>query len=233
MSIDIHALSGAYAVDALDGSERSAFERHLAGCVSCQHEVDSLREAAATLSGAVETAPPGTLRTSVLQAITEVRPLPPLVSATQVGRVRRRWAAGSFVLAASVASAVAVSHPWTSSHVTVPESSQVMLAADVQVVHSAVAGGGSLTWYRSGSVGRAVVSARGLKPLPSSQVYELWLQRPDRSMAPAGFVTEGATTVLLSGQARTALGAGITVEPAGGSEKPTTTPLALVSFARA
>lgn len=232
MSIDIHALSGAYAVDALDGAERTEFERHLAGCGPCQHEVDSLREAAATLSGAVEAAPPGTLRTSVLQAITEVRPLPPLVPTSQVGRTRRWWAAGSLVLAASVASAVAVSQPWTSSHVTVSEASQVMSAADVQIVHSAVVGGGSLTWYRSDSVGRAVVTSKGLKPLPGSKVYELWLQRPDRTMAPAGFLTNGATTVVLNGQARTALGAGVTVEPAGGSQKPTTAPLALVSFVR-
>lgn len=233
MSIDIHALSGAYAVDALDDAERAEFERHLAACASCQHEVDSLQEAAGVLSAAVETAPSAQLRSSVLQAISEVRPLPPLVRASHVGRGRRRWAAGSLVLAASVASAVAVSQPWTNSHVSVSTVNQVMTAADVQVVRSAVAGGGSLTWYRSGSVGRAVVVSRGLKPLPSSQVYELWLQRPDRSMAPAGFLTDGATTVVLNGQARTVLGAGITVEPAGGSEKPTTAPLALVSFARA
>ncbi|BBH16859.1 hypothetical protein Back2_11460 [Nocardioides baekrokdamisoli] len=233
MSIDIHALSGAYAVDALDGSERAEFERHLAECVSCQHEVDSLREAAAALSGAVETAPSDRLRAAVLAGIGEVRPLPPLVSVSRAGRTRRRWAAGSLVLAASVASAVAVSHPWPSSHVSMSAADRVMSAADVQVVRSAVVGGGSLTWYRSGSVGRAVVTSGGLKPLPNSQVYELWLQRPDRSMAPAGYLPAGATTVVLTGQARTALGAGITVEPAGGSARPTTTPLALVAFARA
>lgn len=233
MSIDIHALSGAYAVDALDGAERTEFERHLAGCASCRHEVDSLQEAAGVLPAAVETTPPDRLRAAVLQGITEVRPLPPLVRSSPVGRMRRGWAAGSLVLAASVASAVAVTHPWTSSQVSVSTASQVMSAADVQVIHSAVAGGGSLTWYRSGSVGRAVVISRGLKALPSSQVYELWLQRPDRSMTPAGFLTNGAMTVVLDGQARTALGAGITVEPAGGSQKPTTAPLALVSFTRA
>lgn len=233
MSIDIHALSGAYAVDALDDAERAEFERHLAACASCQHEVDSLQEAAGVLPAAVETGPPAHLRASVLQAISEVRPLPPLVRPAQVGRARRRWAAGALVLAASVASTVAVSHPWTSTHGSMSATDQVLTAADVRVVRSAVAGGGSLTWYRSGSVGRAVVVSRGLKALPSSQVYELWLQRPDRSMAPAGFLTDGATTVVLDGEARTALGAGITVEPAGGSTKPTTAPLALVSFGTA
>ena len=44
---DIHALSGAYAIDALDDIERAQFERHLAECAECRAEVDSLREASA------------------------------------------------------------------------------------------------------------------------------------------------------------------------------------------
>ena len=32
MNADLHHLSGAYAVDALDDAERTAFEQHLAGC---------------------------------------------------------------------------------------------------------------------------------------------------------------------------------------------------------
>ena len=46
---DIHALSGAYAIDALDDVERARFERHLAECADCRAEVASLREAAALL----------------------------------------------------------------------------------------------------------------------------------------------------------------------------------------
>lgn len=78
---DIHALSGAYAVDALGDDERRRFEAHLAACTSCTTEVDSLREAAARLSATTATAPPERLRASVLDAITRVRPLPPLSTA--------------------------------------------------------------------------------------------------------------------------------------------------------
>ena len=46
---DIHALVGAYAVDALDDVERAAFERHLAECADCRAEVAGLREAAAVI----------------------------------------------------------------------------------------------------------------------------------------------------------------------------------------
>ena len=41
MSGDIHALSGAYAVDAVDDLERAMFERHLAQCGTCRAEVDT------------------------------------------------------------------------------------------------------------------------------------------------------------------------------------------------
>ena len=54
---DIHALSGAYAVDALDDIERAQFERHLAECPACTSEVASLREAAALLAETTMTTP--------------------------------------------------------------------------------------------------------------------------------------------------------------------------------
>ncbi|WP_435746138.1 anti-sigma factor [Nocardioides sp. SYSU DS0663] len=78
MSDDIHALSGAYAVDALDDAERAQFERHLAGCDICQEEVDSLREASALLAETTMVTPRPELRNRVLTEIRTVRPLPPL-----------------------------------------------------------------------------------------------------------------------------------------------------------
>ena len=85
---------------------------------------------------------------------------------------------------------------------------------------------------RSASLGKAVVRGT-LPPPPAGKVYELWLQRPDGTMARAGLVSDVAGIrdgVVLQGDAATATGAGITLEPAGGSDAPTSTPLALVSF---
>ena len=48
---DIHALSGAYAVDALDDDERELFEQHLAVCPECRAEVRSFGETAALIAG--------------------------------------------------------------------------------------------------------------------------------------------------------------------------------------
>ncbi len=75
---DIHALSGAYAVDALDDLERASFEGHLAECSACREEVASLTEAAGLLGAAAGTMPPAGLRDLVLADIAKVRPLPPL-----------------------------------------------------------------------------------------------------------------------------------------------------------
>lgn len=79
MTVDIHSLSGAYAVDAVDDAERAAFEQHLAGCPACQQEVAELRAAAGRLAADSVTPAPPSLRASVLRAIAEVRPLPPIV----------------------------------------------------------------------------------------------------------------------------------------------------------
>ena len=43
---DLHKLTGAYAVDALDDLERARFEQHLDECDDCRFEVAELRETA-------------------------------------------------------------------------------------------------------------------------------------------------------------------------------------------
>ena len=72
---DIHKLSGAYALDAVDDIERAAFERHLVECEDCRDEVASLRETTALLAESAAVTPPPSLRDSVLAGISQVRPL--------------------------------------------------------------------------------------------------------------------------------------------------------------
>ena len=62
MTESLHALSGAYVVDALDDEERATFERHLPGCLDCQREVASLREATALLADDAALTPPPAMR---------------------------------------------------------------------------------------------------------------------------------------------------------------------------
>ena len=78
MSPDLHHLSGAYALDALDDVERALFEQHLAGCADCRNEVAELSATAHSLAALTEEPPPPALRAAVLSGIRQVRPLPPL-----------------------------------------------------------------------------------------------------------------------------------------------------------
>lgn len=74
---EVHGAVGSYVVNALDGPELAEFESHLATCETCRREVVEFSETAAHLGGLVETAPPPALRSSILAAIQQVRPLPP------------------------------------------------------------------------------------------------------------------------------------------------------------
>ena len=237
---EIHALSGAYAVDALEPEEKALFEAHLAACSACQAEVAELQEATALMAGTASTEPSPALRDSVLAGIRAVRPLPPEVPATSA-RVRslpvRRRLSALAVAAALVGVAgvgTVVWHETTSSdqgQLTVAD--RVLRAGDAKRVNLTLGGGASASVVRSVSEGKAVLITRKMPDAPTGRVYELWLQTPAGAMVPAGLMSGGSTTVVLDGDATNATAAGITIEPKGGSESPTTEPIALFDLERA
>ena len=75
---DIHALAGAYAIDAVDDLERAAFDRHLADCETCANEVGELRDAAARLTEGTWSVPPPRMREQVLARAAATPQLAPL-----------------------------------------------------------------------------------------------------------------------------------------------------------
>jgi|HubBroStandDraft_1064217.scaffolds.fasta_scaffold20801_3 Anti-sigma-K factor rskA len=75
---DLHTLTGAYALDALDeGSELTRFTRHLTRCQSCASEVRGFREVATAMAFAATTEPPAEMRDQVMAAVARTRQLPP------------------------------------------------------------------------------------------------------------------------------------------------------------
>ncbi|WP_343899150.1 anti-sigma factor, partial [Nocardioides aquaticus] len=90
-----------------------------------------------------------------------------------------------------------------------------------------VEGSATATVVRSRELGQAVIMTQNMPVLPRSEVYQLWL-RVDGDMKPAGLMTATDSTVLLEGDATDAEAIGVTVEPAGGSPRPTTQPVAYV-----
>ncbi|HET7399146.1 MAG TPA: anti-sigma factor [Intrasporangium sp.] len=250
MNDDIHALSGAYAVDALDDVERARFERHLVSCPACEAEVADLSATAGELSAISVQAPPPSLRARVLRDITTVRPLPPeaprpaptrlAAGDAPVAGPTRRPGPWRLLVAAAAAAVLVIGGfaAWRAMSPSAPPpsvASQVLDASDASRVVKTLPGGARATLVRSPSLHRAVVLASGMPPAPAGRVYQLWLQDPSGHMAPAGFLpaSGGAgdeQVTLLTGDASTAKGAGITVEPAGGSPQPTSAPIVLFAF---
>ncbi|MEO3884544.1 anti-sigma factor [Nonomuraea sp. B5E05] len=256
MDDDLHALSGAYAVHALPYAEEVLFEDHLRACPGCAAEVRQLRETAAWLAEAAAEPPPATLRTRLLTAarrrtgLPEGRRAAPLEDRRTGPRERRRTGsregphtgppggsrrskvvtglAAVSAAAAAALGAVAVDARRDLGDLTARtgEVAAVLAAPDVRTVRLPVSTGGTGTVVVSRSAGRMVFTSSGLRDLPDSHDYELWLTGPEGAR-PAGLLDRaaGGVTVpvvaLLEGGRRVAL----TVEPAGGSEKPTTRPI--------
>ncbi len=239
---DIHALSGAYAVDALDDDEREQFEQHLAVCPECRAEVQSFCETAALMAEAQSQNPPPSLRESVLADISSTRPLPPEVAeatapvapepAAVVTPLRRRTF--PLLVAASVAVILlavgtALWHPWSGTQST-NLADQVLNAPDAVKVTEPVPGGGELTIVRSDSLKRAVMVGSDVPPPAAGKTYQLWLQQPGEGMMSAGLMPDAEEPTVLAGDAATAVAAAVSVEPESGSPQPTTDPIALFAL---
>jgi anti-sigma factor RsiW len=234
LTTDIHALVGAYALDAVDDLERVAFDRHLTDCESCRAEVDELRETAARLADSTWSVPPPRLRTDVLAAIGRTRQLTSLEPARRERPVRwQRWtaAAAAAVVLAGGAGAAA----WTIQDQRVRDqralaeaaqqretrTRQILAAPDLVVRTSPMIGGGKVTVATS-ALQNAGVVLLGADVAPSGgRVFQLWTIR-DKVATSAGALAVGQTSAVqivngLPGDDSV----GVTVEPAGGSASPT------------
>jgi len=155
---------------------------------------------------------------------------------------RRRWfqrpglilgaAAAAVVLflgGAFVGSSLSGTNSYTSQQASA--LAQINAASDVQRASADVAGGGTATLVWSGELGKSALVANDLPALPGDKTYELWYIR-DGQATPAGTMESegtGSTWRVLSGQMAAGDTVGVTVEPRGGSTKPTTAPIVAIS----
>ena len=95
-------------------------------------------------------------------------------------------------------------------------------------MHSDVAGGGTATAVLTSD--RALFSATGLPDAGDDSAYQLWVVTSDGQAASAGVLADDAGSVRqLADDFSAGDALAITVEPAGGSTQPTTTPLVVLS----
>jgi anti-sigma-K factor RskA len=245
MTGELHTLTGAYAADALPDQERELFEQHLASCQTCAQEVRELRETTARLATVVSVAPPDGLWERVRGEIANTRQLPPsLADRRSSDRApRRAWrhlpsrlvavaAAALLVIAVSLGGlSLSLADRLDRSTLRNDRIAAVLAAPDVQTHTASASGVGSGTVVVSQARQAAVFVASGLRQVPTTRTYQLWVI--DRGQArSAGLLGSGGKVVqLLDGGLAGADAVGVTVEPRGGSPQPTSTPVLLVGLA--
>jgi anti-sigma-K factor RskA len=245
---DLHTLAGAYALDAVPDGDRARFERHLARCEACVQEIRGLREATARLGVSAAVRPRAELKAQALRAIARTRQLPPLTRDGQPARRgwrvlpagsraapvfrQRRWlprvatvlAAGFLAVAVAMGVlAAGARHQIDQDQVRGHAIAAVLNASDVTMLTAAVTTGGTATVLESRHEHSLVFTASGLRALPAARNYELWLMGPSGTrpagMLPrprAGMIGPMVVSGLADGDR-----VGLTVEPAGGSARPT------------
>lgn len=111
------------------------------------------------------------------------------------------------------------------------EVARVLTAPDVRLETQELRGGGTATVAVSRSEDAATLAVSGLPPLPAGKVYEAWFIE-DGQPVPAGLLSRdpGRRLTLLDGPVDDATAVALSVEPAGGSEQPTTDPLGAVGL---
>ena len=226
MNNDLHTLSGAYAVDALSPEEAEEFRKHLAECPACRDEVGELREAAALMGASEAAPPPAHLRARVLTAASQQPQQPPKV--TPLGEARkRRWSPRLLAAAAAVVMVLAAGIGYNQLQQRDPVQTnpvaQVFNAPDAHRATMSTSNGGTISVATSPSLNKMAVDTDELPALETGQVYQLWAIADDTPTS-AGLLEDPdqGAAMDMPGEG---IAVAITIEPAGGSELPTTEPI--------
>ena len=226
-----HTLAGAYALDALDGQDRQRFERHMAGCDACAQEVTELRETTARLGTATAVSPPLGMKAKVLAAATRTSQHTPAVPRRSTRRAVLVAAPAMAAAAALIVIATIFGLASSDANQRLDQAQQrnqaiaaVLTATDATMMTRPVTGGGHATVVMSHHMDALVFTAADLPALPASQCYELWLSGPGGDR-PAGMLIvsgHGMVSPVITGRLRAGDHLMLSVEPLGGTPRPTT-----------
>jgi anti-sigma-K factor RskA len=154
-------------------------------------------------------------------------------------RTPSRWLPAVAAAAAAVLVAAAALGGWTAlrwrdqaQQAQQAAAAVAQIAAAPDAVTVAASGGGagwgSARVVASASLGEAVIVPTGVEPAPRGSTWQLWWVTGEQAPRPAGLLSgpDGSPEVL-EGAADGATAVAVTLEPAGGSSAPTTTPVAV------
>lgn len=235
---DAWDLLPAYALDAVDDLERRQVDRLLATDPDARRALDEYRETVAAF--VVDTAPPAALRDAVIaRAVSAnstpaapVEPVEPSDEATVVSldRARRRrfptWAAAAAaVVAIAIPTFVAVDQSEQRQVLEAQTSRVAEMLADpeAELVTSPVTGGGEASALVSGD--DVLFTASDLPAASADQDYQLWIVAGE-NISSAGLLEDGSgETASAFVEAAAGQVVAMTLEPAGGSDQPTSDPI--------
>jgi anti-sigma factor RsiW len=222
MEADLHDLTAAYALDALNPDEAREYEAHLAHCERCRTELASFSEAAGALAYATEgPSPPPELRARILQQAQRERP--------NVAPLRPRWVAP---LAAAVAVAACVALGlgiWAATLSNKLDRRTKELAREQRVAAILAAPSSRTVSFGRGVLvvaknGDAALVVGDLEQPERGKTYEAWIS-VGGAPQPAGTFGGGkVVTVPLQGSVRPGGSVLVTVERSGGVDAPTQKP---------
>lgn len=211
---DLHDLAAPYALDALEDTERAAFEAHLHECDLCRAELVDMSRGVEAIFDFYHEAPPESLRTRTLDEVTS-----PRAEVIELPR-RRRWMAAGAAVAAAAAVILGVYAVGLRSEMAGMEQLNAVLASadatqvqlegmDGRVVHAD---------------GQGVLIVAAMARPADDRTYQMWLIGESGPVS-AGLVTprsgEDEVVAMLEGTTSSGMRVGITEEPAGGSDQPT------------
>jgi hypothetical protein len=223
---------GAYVLGALDEHELEPFRAHLAGCAVCREEVAQLQDVTDSLAIAVPHVRPSTdLRGRLL---TVVRGEAELLRAAgheadRPARSRPRWRwrllpalATTGALAAGVVIGALALNTGSAQQTTQVIKAEVLPPAG----HRATA-----ALHKVGS--HVALQVTGMPSPALGRIYEVWLQRGSRPPEPTdalfSVTGQGNGTVNVPGSLKDVSKVMVTEEPAGGSLKPTHSPVIIAT----
>jgi len=240
MTADLHALVGAFALDALDPVERDEFESHLESCDNCRLEAAELCATAARLGSVAELQPPPAMRARVLDAVSRTpqqRPNVVSLPAQRSSRWTSRGLAAAAAVLAVVGAGVGVDQYRENQDIEARQLAQaqeqalitdVLAADDKSVTEQAGKAGLNLTVLASQEADAAVISLGDLPALPEGRNYQVWRQvngtLQSAAVMDADDIVGNSVTMVLE-DATGVEAVAVTEEPAGGSEQPTSDPL--------
>lgn len=228
MTIDIHSLLAPYALNALDPDERARFEAHIAQCDDCGVELPGLLSTAGRMGAAAEQRAPDELRDRLMATVARTPQERPVVTAMAThSRVRRALprmlVAASMLVALAGVGGFAIERN-NSSNLQAQQTamSEVLTSSDAQMQNMTIKGVGAVRLVDSKSADGAVLLTNGIRQI-SDKTYQLWTIESGKARS-QGLIKAGSGVYLVKNLG-SADSIAITVEPAGGSKQPTTTPV--------